>query len=338
MMNKIAYLFGAGASRNALPIVNEIEGRLREFIDVLKEDNLQLSDQLVFDDLEVKGLKSKQHYQNQLINDLEWLLKESSRHASVDTFARKLTIKNEFEKLKKLKICLSIFFVYEQTINAPDERYDSFFAAIHNELSELPKNIQILSWNYDYQFELSYLEYSNSKDLTTMQTILNVNHKFGNNHTRDKFGIYKLNGSIGLYSRGGWKQYQYVNTLNDPIDIVFVNQIVRKYTAALTIRDLHSNFSFSWENEASNDSIVDLAIEATKDVIALVVIGYSFPFFNREIDRKIIGAMTNLKRVYFQAPDADILIERFQAIKDNTKQIDLVPKKDLEQFVLPNEL
>lgn len=337
-MNKIAYLFGAGASRNALPIVNEIPSRLKSLIDLLNSEKLQLSAEEKFTDIGLKKLESKNVYQKELVTDLKWLLDESSKHASVDTFAKKLTIKREHKKLDRLKVALSIFFIFEQTINQPDKRYDSFFASIHNELYDFPENIRILSWNYDYQFELSYLEYSGQSEISSIQTSLNINHKYGDNHQRDKFGIYKLNGTTGLYSDNGWRQYMYATNLNVEIDINFINQIVRNYTAAIYLNNIYSNFSFAWENEQPEKSIVKMSVDATKDTVALVVIGYSFPFFNRDIDRKIIGSMSNLKRVYFQAPDAEILIERFKAIKDDINGIELIPKYDLEQFVLPNEL
>ena len=47
-MNKIAYLFGVGASRNALPIVNEIPTRLKSLIDLLNSEELQLSQEEKF--------------------------------------------------------------------------------------------------------------------------------------------------------------------------------------------------------------------------------------------------------------------------------------------------
>ena len=37
-MNKITYLFGAGASRHALPIVDEIPDRLKKLIDLLETE------------------------------------------------------------------------------------------------------------------------------------------------------------------------------------------------------------------------------------------------------------------------------------------------------------
>jgi hypothetical protein len=100
---------------------------------------------------------------------------------------------------------------------------------------------------------------------------------------------------------------------------------------------LSSHISFAWEEDSLKTNIVDAAIAGTKETNILLVIGYSFPFFNREVDRKIIGAMTGLEKVYFQAPDADDLKERFFAIRDDAINIKLVPRKDLKQFVFPHE-
>jgi len=70
----------------------------------------------------------------------------------------------------------------------------------------------------------------------------------------------------------------------------------------------------------------------------LIVICYSFPFFNRNVDSQIIKTMKELKKVYFQAPDSDLIKERFQAIRDDIPENKLVPRIDIEQFLLPNEL
>jgi hypothetical protein len=92
----------------------------------------------------------------------------------------------------------------------------------------------------------------------------------------------------------------------------------------------------SWEHNRNSGYYKALkkSIDSTE---ILVVIGYSFPFFNREIDRLLLKeSMPNLKKVYFQAPDCEILKERFLAIRDDIS--DLVLRRDKDQFVFPNEL
>lgn len=131
-MNKITYLFGAGASKNALPIVNEIPDRIEDLVNFLIRDDLKLGDDSKFNLLDARVEKSKREYQIEMITTLEWLMKECKRHASIDTYAKKLFLKRDNRTLKKLKIALSIFFVFEQARNKPDNRYDTFFASILN--------------------------------------------------------------------------------------------------------------------------------------------------------------------------------------------------------------
>jgi len=338
-MNKIVYLFGAGASRNALPIVKEIPDKIRELIKLLESSDYQISSDEKFDDLP----DTKHHYQKQLTNDLKWLLKESLNYSSVDTFAKKLTITRKNADLNRLKVTLSIFFVFLQTLNESDKRYDTFYASILNNFRGFPKNLRILSWNYDYQFEISYLEYSDRSEALENQDDLNVKQKFDNrsnnrifnNEANDKFGIYKLNGTTGFSTGRSSSIYHYIGNFNNDITLQFIEQIVKKYA---TYYNNDHTLSFAWEEDYGKPKIIDLAVQDTKDAVALVAIGYSFPSFNRDIDRKIINSMSKLKSVYFQAPDADILIERFKAIKDNVNGINLIPKYDTNQFVLPNEM
>jgi len=98
--------------------------------------------------------------------------------------------------------------------------------------------------------------------------------------------------------------------------------------------------TFAWENTPLSNSIIENATLATSKTYVLVVIGYSFPFFNRVVDRRIINSMINLEKVYFQAPKEDVnnLITRFKAIRSDFKKLDPEPIEDIKQFFLPPEL
>jgi len=81
---------------------------------------------------------------------------------------------------------------------------------------------------------------------------------------------------------------------------------------------IFSKLSFAWEDyERPEQNIINKVTTSTKDTEVLVVIGYSFPFFNREVDRKIIGEMKNLKKVYFQDKNPHNIKLRFQAIRND---------------------
>ena len=332
--NKVVYLFGAGASRNALPIINEIPARLNVLVEKLQLPEYLLDDKPV-NHLGI-DLPSLKKCQDSIIESLKWLHKESKNHASIDTFAKKLFVKNKTADLNRLKNALSIFFICEQALNKPDNRYDSFYASILQKDVKLPSNIKILSWNYDYQFELALSEFTDNKNINTQCSTLRVIGKKENYDVNDGFGIIKLNGSIGFIHT--IDLYRYTSSDFAPFNKLFVEEMTKNYACVSSSMDVGSLLSFSWETEHAEKSIAQYAVENTHDAVALVVIGYSFPFFNRDVDREIINNMSNLKRVYFQAPDADTLKERFQAIRKDLTGIELIPKYDVGQFFLPNEL
>jgi len=159
-MNDICYIFGAGASRNALPIVREMPDRISEVANLLEKSNFDFP----VDDKFSKelGVESISEIHEVFLADLNWLKHQCSKHASIDTFAKKLSIRSKHYRdkyandLNKLKAILSCFFIIEQTRKPIDFRYDQFWASIiEDDISNLPSNIKILSWNYDFQFEKS---------------------------------------------------------------------------------------------------------------------------------------------------------------------------------------
>ena len=98
--------------------------------------------------------------------------------------------------------------------------------------------------------------------------------------------------------------------------------------------ELKDNFknhlSFAWEHD-TNSSFYKQLKNAVSDTEILVVIGYSFPFFNRKIDKLILEDFmgNSLRKVYFQATDAENLKERFLSINNKIKDVELVLRKDI---------
>lgn len=336
---KVTYLFGAGASKEALPIVNEIPSRIKEIIELLESEEYKLSEKDIYEDLNLD--LSKRQVQVNLINDLKWLLEKANNHASIDTFAKKLYIGGKYDDLKRLKLSFSIFLIIEQARNKADKRYDSFFASIlTNSCYNFPPNIRIVSWNYDYQFEKAYNEYSNQDSFKRNQCYLNVISKNSSaKPENNKFAIIKLNGSAAYFKENVDEIY-FSNQFHLSISIEFIEEILKTYAQVnFSQTKYYLGLSFAWERNMSNEhDIVTLSQNETNDTDILIVIGYSFPYFNREIDREIIGNMKNLSKVYFQAPDADNLKERFLSIRTDLPISSLITRFDLGQFLLPNEL
>jgi len=61
------------------------------------------------------------------------------------------------------------------------------------------------------------------------------------------------------------------------------------------------------------------------------------PFFNREVDRQIIQSM-KLKKVYIQDLSPSGIRDRLLTINPNFKNIEIVEKTSVDQFLLPGEL
>ena len=337
-MTNITYIFGAGASRQALPLVYDLPDRIDVLVSRLKtEENLQLADEAFTHPL---SEYNKQAVQNKFIRDLSSLADKARNHASIDTLAKKLWLQGKDQELKDLKALLSVYFIFEQAINPADKRYDAFYASILSKTIEnFPSNIKILSWNYDYQFEKSYSSYSENFNIDTNQSLLNVVSKYSIGSVKqDKFGIYKINGTTSIFSETGGKLGHFIYDMNTPFDKKLIGEVLRIYITLLLSPRTHASISFAWEDWEPGQNIVEKSITTTNLTDVLVVIGYSFPFFNRDIDRRIINSMTQLKKVYFQGPEPEEMKERFLAIRDSVPDNKLVLRHNTEQFLLPNEL
>ena len=131
-METVTYLFGAGASAGVgndriLPIIKELPDRLEAMIELLKLEEYQLDAETPFKNLSQMGsTKCKREVQDQLCDDLQWLANESRTTASVDTLAKKYSIKQYKEKLERLKVVLSAYFSLEQARIGYDKRYEVF--------------------------------------------------------------------------------------------------------------------------------------------------------------------------------------------------------------------
>ena|ERR1700757_4467 len=336
-MANITYLFGAGASVGALPMVTQMAERIGSFINLIGSSQFALNNLPIVKDRE----ETKAQILAIFINDLRWLQKACYEHASIDTFAKKLYIRQDNIDLRRLKATLSAYLILEQVYNYKvEKRYDAFFASIlDNDVSSFPSNIKILSWNYDYQFEQAYSGFSDYTTISQNQSALKVVSKFQTRFQLDNsFAIYKINGTTGVYRHSHHQLYHTDNKIPTEFNLAVIEATLSDYYHIKYISDdVESTLSFAWENE-NQAKIIDPIKEATGNTDVLVVIGYSFPFFNRTIDRDIIKNMHGLNKVYFQAPDADNIKERFLSILPTMENDRLVSRFNVDQFFLPDEL
>lgn len=332
-MQKTTYLIGAGASHGTIPIVNEFQEGLNAFPGMIRglfnptltaEFNKHNTLKFQFDDA-IKNLTSTYENLAKIIGD----------HASVDTYAKKLFITDKLDELTNIKFYITLYFNFIQYYIPTNKRYDAFIASLINEDElKFPKHVNIISWNYDFQFELSYSQYLKKvKTLSHFQSALNVCPPcFDNN---DHKTIFKINGSaffenekqqlLGLYGDNIRAEHQDLGfeTLNQFLLHFHINN---SYPTAI---------NFAWARSKKDKHLIDMIMSQTMDTECLVVIGYSFPFFNRGIDRTILNNMKGLSEVYIQDPFAEEVAESFKSINE---KIEPHLIKQTKQFYLPRYL
>jgi len=288
-MDKVTYLFGAGASALSLPTIKDIPERLINFKNALVkiETPGELStDQTKDRDILIKEI-DKILGEIVKVEQTESGAKYIPLQASIDTYAKKLFIVGEYEGLDRLKAVLCVFFSFEQTVKVTDPRYDNFFASIlRDSAHSLPKSVNIISWNYDSQFEIAYSKFSRDERMQNNMSTLNVVTKLTreNRDPTDRFSIFKINGTAAFHDHIG-KIYP---ILRQDSNILPAVHAAIWYSNWLTNKQLFPSLSFAWEGKEESIALIKLFESSAKDTVALVIIGYSIPFFNREIDKQII--------------------------------------------------
>lgn len=365
----ITYYIGAGAScgtkeEQALPLVSNLPNRLNDlatnsYLSAWYKKKFGEKKGLDFSDFNNQSKpefipKSEKEVVDDFVSNLYWLSKHSKNHISIDTFAKKLFIRNDYEslqQLKRLEATLSTYFILEQ-FNRFDKRYDAFFASIiKNDAFALPSNLRIVSWNYDWQFEIAYSAFCNLQNITDIQSKLNTYSKFNNINNIDKninlFTLLKLNGTCGFYNTSNERFHNQINKIPSAINESdeLINESIKSYWTSLYDNDnkniLSSTLSFSWEDEPVmtrnvRSGIVQITKSITQQTKVLVVIGYSFPYFNRDVDREIIRSM-NLDKVYIQSPDAEKIKIRFRSILPDFDENRIIQWAETDQFLIPDE-
>lgn len=369
-MSKVVYLFGAGASygerfeRNALdfgigfgmggdlekvlyqkaantplhgcikrglPVVNELEDTIARLLDGQNNTVLDSNQFNTF-------IESCRPH-------LEWLKECCHNYPTIDTYAKQLFVVEGENGVTyvKLKKALSLLFSLLQSYQTRDLRYDAFVASIIDNDGFLSKDISVLSWNYDCQFEFAYSNFMHEKekDLNNIWRKLHAISKTYGPETEKALNIHneftftKINGSALIYV-----------TQNGFLDFFFDPQNRECLPFAFQNYFMGDNFyfknclSFAWE-DSEGQFIKQRIQKVSEDASVVVVIGYSFPYVNREIDRFIFEQMPSLSKVYIQDINANDIIDSVKSVLSDFQQVNHVeiePIKNIRQFYIPREL
>lgn len=334
---KITYLFGAGASALRLPTIKGLPERIK-FIKKYFDENYNYNDkdELKYEHFVSKAIEAK----NFVLEGFDKLYKASQNHSTIDTYAKKLHLTNRRHEVEELVYILAFYFNLEQKLLGNDPRYDTFLISILDSSAyQFPGNLKFLSWNYDLQFEIAYRNLIERRDGLLDFELFNTRK---HNWEKNRFTSTKINGSCNVIDGSFDDLYFLMNNIhviepsNNDID----------YTLAYGIHKIKNrnssfpgrvNINFAWY---ANHTLLDEMADLHSQTEILVVIGYSFPFFNREIDRKIIQAMSSLKTIYIQDLNPENIATRFLSILPDWKKrnIEIIPINSIDEFFLPPQL
>ncbi len=279
---KIRYIFGAGASANAIPTVTNFASALEQW-----EKSFGLYASKVYE-LEPK-------YDPRYLYTLRGWIKEvrnlTQSTFSIDTLAKMRWFQENKMEYNRIKSVISLVIHLSQFTNTVDERYDAFLASLltkENGQFVFPENIQLLSWNYDFQFILSF---EKCMDLTFDQM------KIIEPNPLERVPIININGSAQTTNSSKLlANPKHLDFLKLSKEESAIHELRRELPNIIkqTSKTKHwGNIKFSWEKELDINQINQFKPDVT------VIIGYSFPTFNREIDRLLLKD-NNPSKVYIQ--------------------------------------
>ncbi len=373
-MAKITYLLGAGASYNACPILDRqaemmikiAEFELEPIIRDLDPEKYVNGVSFKFTDEDTHKIPSDN--KSQILWHIGYFGKKALEYNTIDTYAKKLHLNDETDELKKLKMCVSVFFdlwenFHEERYNhfsneqysilkqkyipsifpkyqRIDNRYKSLFSILLDKNSsneiKLNSDFKFISWNYDLQLEDTYkLFIKDGKNIENEE--LNKLFKFKENQDINiENNIFHLNGHRGFYNvKSGDTENKFIN-----FEEYWKNN--EYLFNALTNHDTHFDYYIKYAWEHSNNEFSSKIHSVLSETEILVIIGYSFPAFNRRIDQNMFDSLVpdKIKKIVYQDPNAtkELILNLFKNPNLFKNKIEVLNnEKSLTQFYLPND-
>lgn len=344
----ITYLLGAGASAQKMPIVAKMRERILTIPKFLQEKSRGIT--LIKDGIDIACIDIA----TEINKYASFLNNKLANHFSIDTYARKLYLSGKEDDLNKLKTFISMFFTIEQLQKGNDPRYDAFFSSIIEKDETglvFPDNISLVSWNYDLQVYNSIEDtcgYNKVSKSTTM-----IGELFADTVDPNFNKYIKLNGIAGVsfherdngigfnevYTRFNFEEIrankEYVKILVQNLGQLWVDQVHNNAIKSPLIE-------FSWENSTMKERHLKIAEDHFAHSNVLVVIGYSFPTFNKRIDQSLLYKLPKRCKIFVQCDKAtDDIVEKIELmltpVTDATTSRKVIPIYQSSEFHIPQE-
>lgn len=313
-MADTVYLLGAGASCHCIPTIQSFTNQL--------QNDFNLSGGL--------GTILKTNFSEEF-NKFYPLL---TKHRSLDTFARLLFLQGKVSDYRDFKIFLD-GYISARSFFYDDLRYSALLADLGVKLKDqidFSSKISLYTWNYDFLLE---------KELLFANDSPNWNNIFSR--------VTHFNGVASGLLRVGEKGIDLLKELKSEYNERFVK--IQSYTVLINkiIGDLkinNSHIRFAWEN--SDEELDKLRGDLTnkiKNATNVVIIGYTFPFYNRLIDETFLHEMGQKSKIVLQDKDlisSEALISQLELLNQHRGLKDIKniakPYENTNSFYVPFDL
>tara|TARA_Y100000815_G_scaffold219756_1_gene205537 strand:+ start:551 stop:1714 length:1164 start_codon:yes stop_codon:yes gene_type:complete len=369
-MTKITYLLGAGASYNSCPIWNAQAKAMKnlatqELLKLTQYKQWKSPVKLLFNEKEKEILLEK----NILPKDKDKILwyigyfgKKGEEFNTVDTYARKLFLQgtNGRRELQLLKMAVSIFFDLWENFNTEKNFYptlntnsdsiekiwdkiDSRYIALFSIFLEknvdnllLNEDITFITWNYDLQLESTFNLFASNNNQPSFPSINESFRYLENKATNERQNVFHLNGHRGFASSKSGKMFPLRN--EDETIEEFWNIHDQLYSNILSNQTSFNNYiKYAWEHDLDSAWFEKIR-QVLRMTDILVIIGYSFPLFNRKIDQHLFSYLhpNKTKEIIYQDPNSneEIILNLFEKPQNFSRHIKL--QKKVDQFYIPH--
>lgn len=319
------YFLGAGASAETIPTVKKFRDGILSLIVHL----INLEKDIMPDVLRENAIQFYETFANAI-----------NKSASVDTYIKKLYLSNDYNS-DFYKLLLSTYIHFETlTKESIDKRYDLFNASILEKVNnsiKIPDNINIVSWNYDrlYETSLQWIFGLNSDVISHYINIYSTGSDQSVEKESNKLNLVKLNGSAGGFVP--------IKEEHNSMLLDHKKELYRMIFGPLenpsTIKN-HDKITFAWDKTDEVNVIRNKAIDIFKNTDHLIIIGYSFPTFNRELDFELLKGLKKSCKIHLQIP-ADEIKSVKQRLLSLTQKRDNDPNifehTETDEFYIPYE-
>lgn len=343
MANELTYILGAGASFQSIPVVKTFSSRFDQFTQQVLS---LLSDDFIRNNDKVDECKTLHEIATKLNNEFR-------SHQSFDTYFKKLFHTKQSKELNKAKKALNLFFIWEHLAKVMnesdlppkadsffykqakvDKRYDALIAGLlrpENGISKTYCKTNFITWNYDLNLLSSIKNYFYPND----------NHRdFLKKIKRQSESEWNIEDQISIINMNG---YFYSKFFDEAITLdelefrrVFVQKIAKGYFEDSFVDNDARLVKFAWEGVNFESKIAMLKIEMSDNV---VIIGYTFPLYNRFIDLDYLPqTFVTRKKIYIQDPNAENLKQNFQDYYQLGNRSNIITISNCDSFYVPSDI